>query len=324
MSVEHIKVIDSHTGGEPTRVVVEGGPDLGRGSMAQRLAIFKKDFDHYRRAIVGDPRGSDVIVGAMLLDPVDPKNAAGLLFFNNTGYLGMCGHGAMGFMVTLFYLGRIGIGEHSIETPLGVISASIEDANTVKIYNVPSYRKTKDLVVEVAGYGSFVGDLAWGGNWFFICGQHGLEIDLSNLAQLADTANAIMKQLIADRILPDDQLEMLHVEFYAPSKKEGVNVKNFVMCPGNQYDRSPCGTGTSAKMSCLVADGKLSEGDIWRQESVIGSVFEGSVVLRDNEIHPSIKGQAHICGESTLILNANDPFRFGCAEYETDTCPIRR
>ena len=314
MTVERIKVIDSHTGGEPTRVVVQGGPDLGNGSMAERLEIFKTQYDNYRTAIIGEPRGSDVVVGAMLCEPVNPNNAAGLLFFNNAGYLGMCGHGSMGFLVTLFHIGRIGLGQHSIETPVGEITATLEDANTVVINNVPSYRKTKNMTVEVEGYGVFTGDLAWGGNWFFICGDHGLDLSYSKIDELSEYSNAIMAQIVKDNILPEDQLEMLHVEFYVASEKEGVDVKSFVMCPGNQYDRSPCGTGTSAKMSCLVADGKLAEGDTWRQESVIGSVFEGSVTLKNDEILPHIKGQAHVCAENTLLLDSEDPFVWGISQ----------
>jgi 4-hydroxyproline epimerase len=307
-----LRVIDSHTGGEPTRVLVEGGPDLGQGSMSERLKVFNDNSDDYRRALVNEPRGSDVMVGALLQTPKNSENTAGLIFFNNEGYLGMCGHGAMGFLVTLGYLGIIEHGKHRIETPVGVIEAVLEDDNTVVIQNVPAYREKKGISLEIPNIGTLNGDLAWGGNWFFFCGDHGLDLSYSNIKELDSLTKEIRRVLLEKKHITAEQDNLLHVELYSPSKVDGIGIINYVMCPGGEYDRSPCGTGTSAKMACLYADGKLKSGELWRQESIIGSIFEGWVNIDDNEnIIPFIKGKAYVNSESKIILNPEDPYMMG-------------
>ncbi len=307
-----MKVIDSHTGGEPTRVLVEGGPDLGEGSMADRLKVFQNQFDDYRKALVNEPRGSDVMVGAILQKPQNSKNTAGLIFFNNEGYLGMCGHGAMGFLVTLGYLGMIEYGKHHIETPVGVIEAILEDDNTVVIQNVPAYREKKGIVIDCPNRGTLTGDLAWGGNWFFFCGDHGLDCSHNNIEALQATTQEIRRTLLRDNHITKEQDELLHVELYTPLKGSVAGIKNYVMCPGEEYDRSPCGTGTSAKMACLYQDGNLQSGEVWKQESVIGSVFEGWIEIDDNNhIVPFIKGKAYVNAESKIIINREDPYGMG-------------
>ncbi len=305
-----VRVIDSHTGGEPTRVVVAGGPDLGRGDMAERLERFRRQHDNFRSAIVNEPRGSDVIVGALLCEPVDPACAAGVIFFNNVGYLGMCGHGTIGLIVTLAYLGRIRPGEHKIETPVGVVGAVLHETGEVTVHNVPSYRTAANVRVETR-HGLIYGDVAWGGNWFFLAGDHGQELALRNIEALTNYTWEIRQALAAQGITGTNGAEIDHIELFAPSQIPGVDSKNFVLCPGKAYDRSPCGTGTSAKMACLYADGKLSEGQVWRQEGIVGSVFEGSVQVRDGQIYPSIKGAAFVNAEAELILDPRDPFVMG-------------
>ena len=307
-----IKAIDSHTGGEPTRVVIEGVPDLGRGSMAERLEIFRRDHDHLRSAIVREPRGHDAIVGALLCEPVDPNSAAGVIFFNNVGYLGMCGHGTIGLVKTLQYLGRIEPGTHSIETPVGKISADLEIDGNVTIKNVPSYRLAKDVSVDLGGFGPVSGDVAYGGNWFFLVNAHSEKVELSNLQKLTEFTAAVRDALTENNITGVDGAEIDHVEVFAPSKN--ADSRNFVLCPGLEYDRSPCGTGTSAKLACLFEDGKIKDGEIWRQESIVGSVFEGWVTVQNGKIIPSIRGTAHITAELDLILDERDPFRFGIDE----------
>lgn len=306
-----IRVIDSHTGGEPTRLVVTGGPDLGAGPMNERLECFRLRHDDFRSAVVNEPRGSDVVVGALLCEPVDHSCSAGVIFFNNVGYLGMCGHGTIGLVATLGYLGRVGPGEHRIETPVGVVSAILHEDGQVTVNNVPSYRSATNATVNVPGYGAVRGDVAWGGNWFFLVHDHHAVLKLSNIDELTKFTWSIRLALRSSGITGDKGEEIDHIELYASSEKPGVDSKNFVLCPGKAYDRSPCGTGTSAKLACLYADGKLREGQIWKQESIVGSIFEGRVTVRDGKVYPSIKGSAFVNAEADLILDPHDPLCMG-------------
>jgi 4-hydroxyproline epimerase len=306
-----ISVVDTHTGGEPTRVVTAGGPDLGSGTMAERLALFRDRHDTFRSAVVNEPRGSDVMVGAILLPPQDPSSAAGVIFFNNVGYLGMCGHGTIGVAVALSYLGRIGQGEHRLETPVGPVMITLEGPNTVLIENVESYRLAKDVSVTVPGLKTYVGDVAWGGNWFYLVQDHGETIRADNVERLTEVTWRIREALTAAGITGASGGEIDHIELLGPPSVPGAQSKNFVLCPGKAYDRSPCGTGTSAKLACLSADGKLHEGEVWRQESVIGSIFEGSVRIVDGRIRPRIRGTAYVNAESTLIIDPADPLAMG-------------
>jgi 4-hydroxyproline epimerase len=312
--MQRIQVIDSHTGGEPTRVVIRGGPELEGGSVAERLRVFRREHDAFRSAVVNEPRGSDVLVGALLLEPADPSCAAGVIFFNNVGSLGMCGHGMMGLVVTLAHMGRIGRGEHRIETPVGVVTARLHESGEVSIRNVPSYRLAKGVSVTLGGHGVVCGDVAWGGNWFFLVEEHGQELRLANVEALTDFTWRIRKALQRQGITGRDGQEIDHIELFSSSETPGVDSRNFVLCPGKAYDRSPCGTGTSAKLACLFADGKLDEGEVWRQESIVGSVFEGSVQVVDGELIPTLKGSAFVNGEATLILNLDDPYCWGIRE----------
>ena len=311
MQLRKIRVIDSHTGGEPTRLVVGGGPDLGKGPLAERLRRLRAEHDDFRSAVVNEPRGSDVVVGALLCEPVERTCAAGVIFFNNVGYLGMCGHGTIGLVVTLAYMGKIKPGQHRIETPVGTVSAVLQENGQVTVNNVPSYRLAANVAIEVPDYGRVVGDVAWGGNWFFLVREHGLELSLKNVEALTNFTWAVRQALAGGGIAGKEGAEIDHVELYAPSRLPGVHSKNFVLCPGKAYDRSPCGTGTSAKMACLYADGKLPEGQVWKQESIVGSVFEGRVRVVDGQVYPSITGSAYVNADSRLILDPHDPFCFG-------------
>lgn len=303
-----VRVIDSHTGGEPTRVVLAGGPDLGKGTLAERLERFRRDHDSFRSAVVNEPRGSDVMVGALFCEPMDPECAAGVIFFNNVGYLGMCGHGTIGLIATLSYLNRIQTGEHRIETPVGVVTAKLHATGEVTVNNVPSYRLAANVELNVPGYGQVRGDIAWGGNWFFLVREHGLELSLKNIEQLTAFTWAIRQSLNRQGITGAGKQEIDHIELFGSSQQAGVDSKNFVLCPGKAYDRSPCGTGTSAKLACLYADGKIREGQVWKQESIVGSVFEGSISVRDGKVYPSIKGSAFVNAEADLVFDPGDPF----------------
>ena len=302
--MQRIRVIDSHTGGEPTRVLVEGGPDLGGGTVARQLEVFRRAHDRFRSAVVNEPRGSDVLVGAMLVPPTETGCAAGVIFFNNVGYLGMCGHGTIGLMVTLRYLAKITPGEHRIETPVGLIGAHLHEDGSVSVRNVTSYRKAKGVAIQVPGIGQVHGDVAWGGNWFFLVNQPGWKLDLTRIDELTDVTWRI-RQAVNEQGFP----EVDHVELFGPSNS--ADSRNFVLCPGKAYDRSPCGTGTSAKLACLAADGKLQPGQIWKQESITGSVFEGHVEWVGDQIVPTIKGAAFVNSDAQLLLDPADPLCWG-------------
>jgi len=308
---QRISIVDSHTGGEPTRVVVAGGPELGGGPLSQRRSVFREQFDHYRRTIVNEPRGSDVLVGAQLVPPVDPSCVAGVIFFNNTGYLGMCGHGMIGVAVTLGHLGRMKAGSHKIETPVGVVTVEYDGANRVTIENVPSYRYQAGVTVCSDDFGCLTGDVAWGGNWFFLVQEQKLPLEIANAPQLLDFATRVRAALARNGITGANGELIDHIEFFGPPKSPENHSRNFVLCPGGAYDRSPCGTGTSAKLACLLADGKLQPGDAWRQESILGSVFEGSARLDGDRVIPRIAGEAFVTGEGALLIDERDPFQWG-------------
>jgi 4-hydroxyproline epimerase len=313
-SISEIHIVDSHTAGEPTRVVVAGGPELGNGPVAERLRRFAAEHDDFRSAVVNEPRGSDVLVGALLVEPVDEACVAGVLFFNNVGYLGMCGHGTIGLVTTLAHLGRIEAGEHRIETPVGVVRATLFDDGRVTVENVPSYRSQKGVAVEVAGFGAVTGDVAWGGNWFFLTENAPVPLTLENREALTSFAMAVKAALNVQGITGANGGEIDHVEVFSPSTVPGNDSRNFVLCTGNAYDRSPCGTGTSAKLACLAADGKLAAGQVWRQEGILGTVFEGSYRIGtgpQTQVIPSITGSAYVTGEGRLLLQEDDPFRVG-------------
>ena len=307
-----ISVVDSHTGGEPTRLVVGGGPDLGTGPLAERRRRFAADHDEFRSAVVNEPRGSDVVVGGLLVPPVDPTCAAGVIFFNNVGPLWMCGHGTIGLAVTLGHLGRIGAGTHRAETPVGVVGFDFDGANAAAVENVPAYRHRAGVRVDVPGYGTVTGDVAWGGNWFFLVSDGREELALANVERLTDVTWRIRRALEANGITGTDGGVIDHVELFGPPADPANDGRNFVLCPGKAYDRSPCGTGTSAKLACLVADGKLRPGEVWRQESILGSVFEASArVDGDGTLHPRIRGTAYVTAEATLLIDPADPFGRG-------------
>jgi 4-hydroxyproline epimerase len=306
-SLNRIVVIDSHTAGEPTRLVVSGGPSLGTGPLNERVERFRAGFDPWRSAIVNEPRGSDVIVGALLVEPHRADCAVGVIFFNNVGYLGMCGHGTIGLVASLAHAGRVQPGPLRIDTPVGAVDALLKDDGGVDVENVPSYRQARAISIEVPGHGRVTGDVAWGVNWFFLAAAGEREIALSQVESLTDFAWRIRQALNAQGY-PDVD----HVELFGDSPD--ADGRNFVLCPGKAYDRSPCGTGTSAKVACLAADGDLAEGEEWVQESVIGSAFTARYRWLDRaagRIAPTISGRAHVNAEATLLLDPADPFCWG-------------
>lgn len=307
-ALKRLPVIDSHTAGEPTRVVLEGGPDLGSGPLSERAKRFRQEHDHFRSAVVNEPRGSDVLVAALMVPPHDPDCAFGVIFFNNVGILGMCGHGTIGLMATLAHVGKIQPGPCRIDTPVGPVTAELLADGRVSVRNVPSWRKDAGVTVQVPGLGPVTGDVAWGGNWFFLVTSPTPALDLSHVETLTSQAWAV-RQAVNAAGWP----EVDHVEFFGPPGDAGNHSRNFVLCPGKAYDRSPCGTGTSAKVACLAADGKLAAGAVWRQESILGTVFEAGYETGADggRIDPVITGRAWITAESTLIFDPTDPFLNG-------------
>jgi 4-hydroxyproline epimerase len=308
--MQRIQIVDSHTGGEPTRLVIGGFPDLGGGGMAERRALLAERHDKWRAATVLEPRGSDVVVGALLCEPVSPDAAAGVIFFNNAGYIGMCGHGTIGLVASLAHIGRIGVGEHKIETPVGTVTTTLHADGSVSVRNVPAYRHLHQVAVELPGHGTVRGDVAWGGNWFFLVSEHGQRVASDNLAALTGYTVALRQALAAQGITGAEGAEIDHIELFA-ADDDGADSRNFVLCPGSAYDRSPCGTGTSAKIACLAADGKLAPGEVWTQASVIGSRFEASYTMEDGRVIPTLRGRAYISAEATLLIEDEDPFGWG-------------
>jgi 4-hydroxyproline epimerase len=308
---ERIRYVDSHTGGEPTRVALEGFPDLGHLPLKERVDAFRAKHDRYRAALATEPRASDVVVGAYLMPPVESDSVASVIYFNNAGYLGMCGHGTIGVVETLRYLGRIQPGTHRLDTPVGTVTCTLADDGAISIENVVSYRLLKDVEVEVEGFGRVRGDVAWGGNWFFLVDAHDRSLHLDRIVELTAFTSAVRNALGTQGITGKDGAEIDHIELYGEPSKVDYDCRNFVLCPGLAYDRSPCGTGTSARLACLAADGDLAEGATWRQESIVGSAFEGSYRKAPGGIVPRITGRAYVCGEGTAILDPADPFCWG-------------
>jgi 4-hydroxyproline epimerase len=308
--MDRLHVIDSHTEGEPTRLVVGGGPDLGGGPLAARLARLHRDHDDLRTAVVREPRGSEVLVGALLCEPVDPAAAAGVIFFNDVGYLGMCGHGTIGLVASLAWQGRLGPGRHRIETPVGEVVAELHADGRVSVHNVPAYRTRAGVALDLPGGGRVTGDVAWGGNWFFLVRDHGLPVEPAAIPELTAFAWRVRRGLAAAGITGDDGAEIDHVELLAETPS--ADARAFVLCPGGAYDRSPCGTGTSAKLACLAADGRLAPGRLWVQESVIGTRFEATYApLPGGRVAPTITGRAWVTAEAWLLRDPADPFRDG-------------
>lgn len=320
---ERIRVIDSHTGGEPTRTLIDGSPPMPADSIAEQLTVFRTDFDDLRTATLLEPRGNDVLVGALLCKPRSERAVAGVIFFNNDGYLGMCGHGMIGFAVTLFHLGKIGVGQHLVETVVGEVSIDLKNANDVCIGNVPSYRFQTGVSVQTKSYGEVIGDIAWGGNWFFITETSPAPLQVAEHRRLTDFTTEVRQAIEAAGITGANGGVIDHIEISGLPVSSTADGRNFVLCPGLAYDRSPCGTGTSAKVACLAADGKLAPGEIWNQESIVGSIFQASYEFADEQpaedpagapvILPNITGNAFVTADSELIFQPTDPFAKGIA-----------
>jgi 4-hydroxyproline epimerase len=308
---ESIEVVDSHTEGEPTRVVVGGWPELRSPTMEERRTELDRRFGSLWRGAILEPRGHEAMVGALLTPPVSRGTVAGVVFFDNVGPLWMCGHGTIGVVRTLEYLGRITPGAVRLDTPVGTVGAELSLDGSVTIENVPARCHAKDVAVEVPGVGRVVGDVAYGGNWFFLVRSEVERVEPRNLERLRSVTLSIQRALAAQGVTGEGGEAVDHVILYGPPRRPDADSRNYVLCPGGAYDRSPCGTGTSAAMAALYARGELAPGQRFRQESITGSLFTGWLEERDGELIPSIQGRAYITGRTTLYFDPLDPFRRG-------------
>ena len=310
-----LEVVDSHTEGEPTRVVVGGWPDLDSETMEGRREELDRRFGPLWRGAVLEPRGHDALVGALLTPPISRGAVAGVVFFDNVGPLWMCGHGTIGVVRTLEHLGRIAPGLVRLDTPVGPVGAELAVDGTVTIENVPARCHALDVAVDVPGIGRVVGDVAYGGNWFFLA-RPGVEtVEPSNGERLRVLTLAIQSTLARQGVTGEGGAVVDHVILYGPPSRPDADSRNYVMCPGGAYDRSPCGTGTSAKMASLHARGEFAPGQRWRQESITGSLFTGWLEEREGRLVPRIQGRAFVTGRTTLYFDPRDPFRHGLAGH---------
>lgn len=307
--MKQLHVIDSHTGGEPTRLILSGFPALSGGSIAAQLDSLRNEHDQWRRACLLEPRGNDVLVGALYCEPVTAGATCGVIFFNNAGYLGMCGHGTIGLVASLHHLGHIAPGVHMIDTPVGPVAATLHEDGAVTLRNVPAYRFRHQVAVDMPGHGVVKGDIAWGGNWFFLVSEHGKTLEMNNVDALTEYTWAMLKALENQGIHGADGALIDHIELFASDPD--ADSRNFVMCPGKAYDRSPCGTGTSAKLACLAADGTLAPGQTWTQASITGSQFTGHYEWDGERVIPFITGRAYMTADSVLLIDEQDPFAWG-------------
>ena len=309
--MQSIQIVDAHTEGEPTRVIIAGAPDLGDASvsLAERAQLFADEYPHMRSSLLGEPRGREALVGALLYPPRSADCATEVIFFNESGNLGMCGHASIGCAVVLAYLHKIGLGQHNFATPVGTVGVNLTSANEVTVRNVPSYRYQRALQLPVPELGIVTGDVAWGGNWFFLTEDLPCQLKASNIPTLSAAASKIRAALAGAGITGAEGAEIDHIEFNANAENGAAQGRNFVLCPDGAYDRSPCGTGTSAKLACLAADGKLDPGKTWLQESIIGSRYQASYELgADGSIIPSITGRAYVYGKGELLFDPQDPY----------------
>lgn len=303
MNDRHTRIdyVDSHTGGEPTRVLLDGFPTLAGPTVAAKRSDMSARFHEACADIVGEPRGSEPMVGALLVDPAAATSAAAVIFFDRSGPIGMCGHGMIGLIETLRHLGRIAPGTHRVETPVGTVEADLDDTGAVTIANVPSRRIATGVNLEVAGLGAAAGDVAFGGNTFFLVTSPAVSLD-ADRAELLQISRNVLTAAHAAGFTDVD-----HIELFGDPTHPDANSRSFVLCPSGTYDRSPCGTGTSAKVACLAADGKLAEGETWVQESITGSTFSASYIWVDRssgEIAPRITGRAEVLSEGVLLIDA--------------------
>jgi 4-hydroxyproline epimerase len=310
-----ICVVDSHTIGEPTRLVLDdafvAGLDLGTGSVFSRREVFRSRYDDVRRALVTDPRGVEAMVGVILVPPADPTCDLGAFYFNRVGYLDMCGHATIGLAVSLGHTGRITPGPFRMETPAGVVGVEWHGGSDASFQSVTPRRIHRGLSIRCPDGSIVTGDVATSGLWFFICRDHGLPVVPEAIPQLLERSWAIRRSLGAAGVTGDTGEVIDHIVLMGPPLDPANSARNFVLCPDGAFDRSPCGTATSALVGCLHEDVQLAEGAVWRQESILGGLYEASVRTQAGVLVPTVRGRAWITAEATLQFSADDPYRAG-------------
>ena len=312
---ERLRVIDSHTIGEPTRVVLDeslvAGLDLGGGSVRDRRDQFRDRCDHVRSALVGDPRGTTAMVGVILVPPADPTCRFGAFYVNRVGYLDMCGHATIGLAVTLGARGIIEPGDFRLESPAGVVGVTWHGGGEAAFECVPPRRIAQNLALACDDGSQVTGDVATSGLWFYLCRDHGILVEPTAIPALTARAWSIRRALEARGISGDGGEVIDHVVLLGPPRDPGNDGRAFVLCPDGAFDRSPCGTGTSALVGCLFEDGILTAGRTWRQESVLGGVYEASIRRERDILVPTVRGRAWLTAETTLHFAGDDPYRTG-------------
>ena len=321
--------VDSHTMGEPTRIIVQGFPELKGKTMMERKRFLEKNYDHYRTALMLEPRGHKDMFGALLMKPISEEADLGVVFMDSGGYLNMCGHGSIGTATVAVETGLVEVSEPYtnvvLEAPAGIIRAAVKVENgrakEVSILNVPSFLYKEELEIELEGYGKIPFDISFGGSFFALVDTEKLGIDVkqNNLSLLIDLGMKLLKEINKSVEVTHPYLDITTVdlvEFYGKADNPKANLKNVVIFGEAQADRSPCGTGTSAKLAYLYEKGKIGLGEEFVYESITGSMFRG-VATKELEINgrkaiiPQITGSAYITGVNQLILNSYDPHKYG-------------
>ncbi len=327
---EHIfRTIDSHTMGEATRIVYDGFPEPEGATMMEKKDYVIKHYDNYRKALMFEPRGHRDMFGALLTEPVHKEADCGVIFMDTGGYLNMCGHGSIGTASMLVETGMVPVTEPYtdvvLDAPSGLIRTRVKvknkKAEEVSIRNVPAFLYKENLQAEVPGYGVITYDISFGGSFFVLVDavKAGVEIEMKNIETLTELGMALLKKVNAEVEIKHPYLDITTadlVEFYSPTEREDADMKNCVIFGMAQADRSPCGTGTSAKMAALYARGELPIGQKFVYESITGSLFTGEVIKEvdvngQKGIIPQITGSAYITGMNEWILDQEDPLEYG-------------
>ncbi|KFN14230.1 MULTISPECIES: proline racemase family protein [Bacillus] len=333
--------IDTHTGGNPTRTLISGLPKLIGENMAEKMLHMKKEYDWIRKLLMNEPRGHDVMSGALLTDPCHPEADIGVIYIETGGYLPMCGHDTIGVCTALVESGLIPVYEPitslKLDTPAGLVEVdiSVQDskAKEVSFCNIPAFL-LKSISVHVEGIGNVDVDIAYGGNFYAIIDGEALGLEL-----VPENASTIIDKAIQIRNTINEKFEVIHpqysfikgvthIEFYTDPTHETAHVKNTVVVPPGGIDRSPCGTGTSAKLAVLYANKKITMQEEFVHESIVGSLFKGSVidttyVENIEAVVTKITGSAWLMGMHRFFYNEEDPLKEGFLlippmEHETE------
>ena len=334
MKFKHrLSIIDGHTAGEPTRLIVSGYPRLKGATLAQKMADMRDNHDWVRRVAMNEPRGHRDMFGGILLEPVDPTADIGVFFIDGGQYYNMCGHASLGICAMMVETGRKAIDPSGqtivrLETPAGIVEGTVVTGDdgriiTVKLIDVPSFAYALDRIIDVSGIGKLRVDIGYGGNFFVIAQA----VDMGFASIDPENTSRLIEAGIAMRNAANDQIKVQHpllphinridiAMFTAAPTGTHADARNVVILGAAQADRSPCGTGTCARMAVLHAKGELKTGQRFRHESSIRTVFD-SVVLSEtkvgtlNAVIPQIACRPFLTGFSELVVDEDDPVAFG-------------